>query len=224
MTEMTLPYSMDRRVVIAAPRDLVFRYFTDSERWARWWGKGSTIDPRPQGEVSIMHANGVQMAGQVVEIDPPSKIVFTYGYRSGTPIPEGGSLVTIRLDEHAEGTELNLSHAFADAARRDEHVQGWRYQLSLFGNVTTNEARANASEAVDSWFAAWSEPDTDRARVASESHRGEGRAASRSVQPDSRPGRSAAAPGRRAQVHARSAPHARRRRCATARARCWPTG
>jgi len=159
MTEMTLPYSMDRRVVIAAPRDLVFRYFTDSERWARWWGKGSTIDPRLQGEVSITHANGVQMAGRVVEIDPPAKIVFTYGYRSGTPIPEGGSLVTIRLDEHAEGTELNLSHAFAEAARRDEHVQGWRYQLSLFGNVTTNEARGNASEAVDSWFAAWSEPD-----------------------------------------------------------------
>jgi uncharacterized protein YndB with AHSA1/START domain len=159
MTEMTLPYSMDRRVVIAAPRDLVFRYFTDSERWARWWGKGSTIDPRPQGEVNITHANGVQMAGQVVEIDPPARIVFTYGYRSGTPIAAGGSLVTIRLDEHAEGTELNLSHAFADAARRDEHVQGWRYQLSLFGNVTTNEARANASEAVDAWFGAWSEPD-----------------------------------------------------------------
>ncbi len=160
MTETTLPYSMDRRVVIAAPRDLVFRYFTDSERWARWWGKGSTIDPRPEGPVNIVHANGVEMGGRVVEIDPPEKIVFTYGYRSGTPIPEGGSLVTIRLDEHAEGTELNLSHAFAEASMRDEHVQGWRYQLSVFGNVTVNEARGNASEAVDAWFGAWSEPDT----------------------------------------------------------------
>ena len=43
---------------------------------------------------------------------------------------------------------------------RDEHVQGWRYQLSVFGNVTVNEARGNASEAVDAWFGAWSEPDT----------------------------------------------------------------
>ena len=159
LSNQTLSYTMDRRVVIAAPRDLVFRYFTDSERWARWWGKGSTIDPRPEGEVNITHPNGVQMGGRVVEIDPPEKIVFTYGYRSGTPIPEGGSLVTIRLAEHADGTELNLSHAFGETSMRDEHIQGWRYQLAVFGNVTTNEARAGASEAVDSWFAAWSEPD-----------------------------------------------------------------
>jgi uncharacterized protein YndB with AHSA1/START domain len=159
MTE-TLPYTMDRRVLIAAPRDLVFRYFTDSERWARWWGKGSTIDPRPDGQVLIVHANGVEMGGRIVEIDPPSKLVFTYGYRSGTPIPEGGSLVTIHLEEHREGTELNLSHAFAETSMRDEHVQGWRYQLSVFGNVTANEARGNVSEAVDAWFQAWSEPET----------------------------------------------------------------
>jgi uncharacterized protein YndB with AHSA1/START domain len=155
----TLPHTMDRRVVIAAPRDLVFRYFTDSERWARWWGKGSTIDPRPEGQVHIVHPNGIEMGGRVVEIDPPSKLVFTYGYRSGSPIPEGGSLVTIYLEEHREGTELSLSHAFAETAMRDQHVQGWRYQLSVFGNVTANEARAGASDTVDAWFQAWSEPD-----------------------------------------------------------------
>ena len=159
MTE-TLPYVMDRRVLIAAPRDLVFRYFTDSDRWARWWGKGSTIDPRPNGRVHIVHGNGVEMTGQVVEIAPPERIIFTYGYKAGTPIPEGGSLVTITLDEHIDGTELNLSHAFADSSMRDQHVQGWRYQLSVFGNVTVNEARSGAADAVDAWFAAWSEPDT----------------------------------------------------------------
>ena len=160
LSTQTLPYNMDRRVVIAAPRELVFRYFTDSERWARWWGKGSTIDAQLGGLVHIVHPNGVEMGGRVMEIDPPETIVFTYGYRSGKPIPEGGSLVTIRLTEHADGTELSLSHAFAETSMRDEHVQGWRYQLSVFGNVTANEARANAGEAVDAWFAAWSEPDT----------------------------------------------------------------
>ena len=30
------------------------------------------------------------------------------------------------------GTRVRLSHAFADPAVRDHHVQGWRYQLSLF--------------------------------------------------------------------------------------------
>jgi uncharacterized protein YndB with AHSA1/START domain len=160
LLNQTLPFTMDRRVLIAAPRDLVFRYFTDSERWARWWGKGSTIDPRPHGQVQIVHPNGVEMAGQVVEIAPPERIVFTYGYKSGAPIPAGGSVVTISLNEHGEGTELNLSHAFAETSMRDQHVQGWRYQLAVFGNVTANEARSDAGEAVDAWFAAWSEPDT----------------------------------------------------------------
>ncbi len=42
---------------------------------------------------------------------------------------------------------------------RDEHVQGWRYQLSLFGNLVAAEAFAGAAEVVDGWFAAWSDPD-----------------------------------------------------------------
>ena len=32
-----------RTVVICAPREAVYRYFTDSERFARWWGTGSRI-------------------------------------------------------------------------------------------------------------------------------------------------------------------------------------
>jgi len=32
-----------RHVVIAARRDTVFRFFTDPERFAAWWGAGSTI-------------------------------------------------------------------------------------------------------------------------------------------------------------------------------------
>lgn len=158
MTE--LPFRLDRRVVIAAPRPLVFRYFTESERWARWWGAGSTIEPRVGGDVLIRHPNGVEVAGRVVEIDPPSSLAFTYGYRTGKPIPEEGSLVTIHLEDHRDGTELRLSHQFAEAASRDEHAQGWRYQVAVFANVTANEANERAAEAVDSWFAAWSEPDT----------------------------------------------------------------
>ena len=40
-----LDYSLERTVTIAARRETVFRYFTDSERFAAWWGAGSTIEP-----------------------------------------------------------------------------------------------------------------------------------------------------------------------------------
>ena len=153
------PHRLDRVVVIKAAPALVFRYFTDSDRWASWWGKGSAIDPRPGGAVKIVHPNGVEMAGEITAIDPPTTIGFTYGYVKGAPIPLGGSHVTIALADASGGrTRLTLTHELADEALRDQHVQGWRYQLSVFGNIVANEAFADADAMVDGWFAAWSDP------------------------------------------------------------------
>jgi hypothetical protein len=71
---------------------------------------------------------------------------------------QGGSQVTIRLDNHPAGTLLQLTHEFTDAEARDQHVQGWRFQLSLFANAVANKVNASAAETVDRWFAAWSDP------------------------------------------------------------------
>ena len=38
-------------------------------------------------------------------------------------------------------------------------MQGWRYQLSVFGNVAANLANASAAATVDAWFGAWAERD-----------------------------------------------------------------
>jgi uncharacterized protein YndB with AHSA1/START domain len=158
-TPSALPHRLDRTVVIEADREIVFRYFTDSARWASWWGAGSTIDARPGGRVYIRYANGIEVAGEVVEVAAPERIVFTYGFVSGQPIPAGSSRVSIRLETHGKGTRLTLTHEFADTGVRDEHVQGWRYQLSVFGNVVANQVHAGADPVVDAWFDAWSEPD-----------------------------------------------------------------
>jgi len=155
----TLTHQLDRTIVIGAPPAAVFKYFTDSARWAAWWGAGSTIDPRPGGRVFVKYPGGVEVSGEVVEIAPPSRIVFTYGFNSGTPIGPGESLVTIELQKVAQGTRLQLSHAFAEQDVRDEHIQGWRYQLSVFANVVADEVHAKAADLVDGWFDAWAETD-----------------------------------------------------------------
>ena len=170
----TLTHQLDRTIAIGAPPASVFRYFTDSPRWAAWWGEGSTIDARPGGAVLIRYPGGVEVAGEVVEVNPPDRIVFSYGFVSGKPIPPGSSLVTIRLEPAGRGTRLHLVHQFAEAAVRDEHVQGWRYQLSVFANVVANEIHADPAALVDAWFAAWNETDekaraTGLAAIASDS-------------------------------------------------------
>lgn len=156
---MTLPHRLDRSVLIRASRDTVFRFFTDPARWASWWGKGSTIEPRPGGRMLICYPGGVQVSGEVTEVAPPDRIVFTYGFVGGKPIEPGSSRVTIRLAAEGDDTRLSLQHEFAEPAVRDEHVQGWRYQLALFGNLVANEVHAGATSMVDGWFAAWAEPD-----------------------------------------------------------------
>ena len=34
----SLSHTLARTLLIQARREIVFRYFTDSDRWARWWG------------------------------------------------------------------------------------------------------------------------------------------------------------------------------------------
>lgn len=160
MSLASLPNQLNRTVLIRASRDIVFRYFTDSARWASWWGSGSSIDPRVGGDVHICYPGGIQVAGNVLEVSAPSRIVFTYGFVSGAPIAAASSRITIALFDAPAGTRLELRHEFAeaDAAVRDDHVQGWRYQLSVFSNVVANERYADATEIVDRWFDAWAEP------------------------------------------------------------------
>ena len=156
-----LDHRLDRTLLIQASRETVFRFFSDPVRWASWWGAGSTIDPRPGGHVLIRYPGGTEAVGEVMEIVAPERFVFTYGYAKGAPIPPSASIVTIVLEERGRATRLQLTHVFSDASVRDEHVQGWRYQLSLFANVVANEVHANAADLVDRWCAAWSEDDAE---------------------------------------------------------------
>lgn len=159
LREEDLPHRIERVVDIGAQPDVVFGFFTDSERWARWWGAGSLVDARVGGRILIRYPGGIEAAGQVLELEPPRRFVFSYGYVTGQPIPEGSSLVTIELEPREDGTRLRLHHAFREEGPATDHVQGWRYQLSLFANAVANEVHAGAGARIDRWFAALSGDD-----------------------------------------------------------------
>ena len=167
-TTLSLPYQLDRVITIAADPETVFTFFTDPGRWARWWGSGSTIDARPGGSLLIRLGGGTAVSGEVIAVEPPQRIVFSYGFVSGAPIPPGGSRVTIELQAIAGGTRLHLSHDFAEQLPRDQHVQGWRYQLALFANAVTDVLHEGASGIIDQWFGAWNDSDPIHRREALE--------------------------------------------------------
>jgi uncharacterized protein YndB with AHSA1/START domain len=76
--------------VFDAPRDLVWKCFTDPERMKQWWGpKGFTVtvskmDLRPGGTYlyGMMSPTGEPMWGKFVyrEIVPPERIVFVNSF------------------------------------------------------------------------------------------------------------------------------------------------
>ena len=159
----TLEHVLECSVVICATRRTVFRFFKDSRRFAEWWGEGSRIDSRPGGALAIRYPDGTTASGAVQEIVDDERIVFSYGYDApGQPIPPGATRVTVTLHEHPEGTLVKLRHELADAALRDRHVQGWKYQLALFANVAARDQHSALDGLVDRYFALWAERDAAR--------------------------------------------------------------
>jgi predicted 3-demethylubiquinone-9 3-methyltransferase (glyoxalase superfamily)/uncharacterized protein YndB with AHSA1/START domain len=81
-----------------APRDLVFKAWTEQDRLAKWWGpKGftlqtSTLDPRPGGifHYCMRSPEGMEMWGKFTyrEVSAPKKLVFTNSFAdaAGNPV------------------------------------------------------------------------------------------------------------------------------------------
>ncbi|HUO47152.1 MAG TPA: SRPBCC domain-containing protein, partial [Acidimicrobiia bacterium] len=76
---MTVPDLVVERFV-AAPPDEVYPYLADSDQWAKWQGVGASHDPRPGGLFRLQMANGMTARGQFVDLDPPHRVVFTWGW------------------------------------------------------------------------------------------------------------------------------------------------
>ena len=102
MTE--LPFALTRTLTIRAPRSVVFRYFTDSRRFAAWWGEGSTIDGRVGGAVRIQYPNDIIAAGEVTameaRISAPGGVIHFNG--KGGVQPQLGGQVDVALKDTAK--------------------------------------------------------------------------------------------------------------------------
>ena len=116
---------------IAAPPEVVFAYFTDPGRMVAWMGVGALLDPRPGGALRI-DANGRDVVvGEFVELEPPRRLVFTWGFDGdGRTTGAGSSRVEVVLEpEGGDGTRLTLSHHNLPPSARPSHAQGWEHYL-----------------------------------------------------------------------------------------------
>jgi len=127
--------------VFDAPRELLFKCWTEPEYFARWIGpKGfsSTIlvwELRRGGKYRI-HKRGPAgqdhwQRGEFHEIVPPQRIVRTYCWTDADDRPtRPETLLTITFEDLGGRTKLTLHQAiFESISARDDHQRGWNSSL-----------------------------------------------------------------------------------------------
>jgi uncharacterized protein YndB with AHSA1/START domain len=119
---------------IGARPETVFPYFTDPARYAQWMGNSAALNPVPGGIYRVRMRDGVEAAGEFVEIDPPRRIVFTWGWTEVYAVAPGSTRVVVTLEAEDGGTRVVLRHYdLPDDELRAHHRKGWEMYLARLG-------------------------------------------------------------------------------------------
>jgi len=126
--------------VFQAPRERVWRAWTDPEALKKWWGPrdfdciGAESDLRPGGKYRLtirQREKGEVFTayGEYKEVTPPSRLVFTWRWEQWDEAM-WETLVTVEFRERGGAAELTLTHErFREKTLRDQHEMGWTWTL-----------------------------------------------------------------------------------------------
>jgi uncharacterized protein YndB with AHSA1/START domain len=130
-----------------APRERVFRAFTDKEAVKIWfvtptiqWLEEPLIEARTGGSYRWTVGDGTKtwcIHGQYVEVKPPERLVFTWLWENDPVHGESAdTLVTVDFFDRGGRTEVVLTHeGLPSEVSRKEHDEGWAECLEKIGAI-----------------------------------------------------------------------------------------
>jgi uncharacterized protein YndB with AHSA1/START domain len=132
-----------------APRELVWKAWTEPERVVRWLGPRGfealefTTDNRPGGawHSRMRSPDGVDYAngGRLLEVIQPERLAMTFAWDDEDGKPGREMLITIVFVERDGGTEMTFTQAvFESDEDRDGHNQGWSESFDRLGEYLVN--------------------------------------------------------------------------------------
>ena len=135
---MTSDLLVVREVHIDAAPETVFAFFVDADKLTRWLAVAATLDPCPGGACVQVHEGGdgrgggqFHMRGAFLEVDPPTRVVFSWGFTEpDVGVPPGSSVVEVTLHPVGSGTRVELVHRRLPAAEVENHAAGWTEMLA----------------------------------------------------------------------------------------------
>lgn len=124
--------SVEREIAIAASPETVWEFLVDPVKATRWMGQNATFEARPGGRYQVEVLPRNTASGEFVELDPPRRLVFTWGWEPGgvSSVPVGSTTVEIELVSDGDGTTLRFTHTgLPSAEAAQSHAHGWDHYL-----------------------------------------------------------------------------------------------
>lgn len=139
--------AVEREVRIDARPETVFAFFTDPGKMTRWKGTSAELDARPGGVYRVSVTDRAVAIGEYVEVDPPNRVVFTWGWEGDEHVPPGSSTVEVTLTADGDATIVRLVHRDLPAHAGPLHEEGWdhflpRLQVAAAGGDPGPDPRA----------------------------------------------------------------------------------
>jgi uncharacterized protein YndB with AHSA1/START domain len=131
-------------VRIAAVPEIVFPYLTDPDLIVRWMGDWADLQARPGGTFAV-DISGVPVRGEFVAVEPPHRLVFTWGAAGNAALPPGSTTVEITLRPDGEATVVELVHRDLPPEEVPRHAEGWDWFLPRLAGAAVEGDAAYAA-------------------------------------------------------------------------------
>jgi uncharacterized protein YndB with AHSA1/START domain len=143
---------IQRELTIAATPETVWGFLVEPEKATRWMGQQATFEPEPGGLYRVAVIPGNTARGEFVELEPPRRLVFTWGWEPGgagpNPVPPGSTTVEIELEPDGDGTRLRFAHrGLPSPDSAESHGHGWDHYLKRL-----ETAAAGGDPGTDPWL------------------------------------------------------------------------
>ena len=125
-------------IEIAAAPEAVFAHLVTDEGMRSWMGQWADLDPSPGGLFAVDIA-GFAVRGEFLEVDPPNRVVVSWGVTGSTDVPPGASVVAFTLRAIPGGTRLDLVHSGLPDAAVAGHAEGWAHFLPRLARAVAGE-------------------------------------------------------------------------------------
>jgi uncharacterized protein YndB with AHSA1/START domain len=143
--------TLRRELAIDASPETVWEFLVDPEKATRWMGQTASLDARPGGMYRVEVIPGNTALGEFVELDPPRRLVYTWGWEPGgidKTTPPGTSTVEIELVPSGDGTTLRFTHRDLPSEEAvQSHAHGWDHYLERLVTVARG-----GDPGVDPWL------------------------------------------------------------------------